>query len=546
MNPTKPFALLFITLFVMISCSRTSNYQYEELEMLIETQPKVGLDSVCHLIKNDDGKDKYTSNKLALLKYMAEIKCKTEHKSDSTIIELANYFEENGSNADKMKSHFCLGTTYADMEQFPQAIIHYNEAVSIGESKDISKYDSICLANTYYKLGMKMGAVKQNKLYLDNAKKTQAIKKELGIEDILSIQNLANAYHYNNIIDSAEFYFKNNAMNIICNKSIRDYTEEIGEQLYFFSTIKNEEMANMCLHQLQKTNIDSLSCDVLSYIVQYYIHIKLNTDSCLYYNKLAYEKEKEYDGKSNKARNLSILYAYLKDYENSSKYAYLSFTYSDTAEIKYKLSETAAAQSQYQSKELDKMRSCIHEEEIQRNQYLAYGATAIMTILAILGFSLYIQSKKNNKILAEKEQIESDKKKIEEKHQQLQEVMDADNKLRAESAKDISAVIALLNSIADDGRVALTEDNWDDIFMAVDKLYPNFRSHVISYYPVIENKDLIIIYLVMLGMKQADVARLFNNARSVVHRKFHRIEEKLGITISDIIDDYKEKELINN
>ncbi len=542
MNPTKPFALIFIALFVMISCSKTSNYQYEELEMLIETQPQVGLDSVCHLIKNDDGKDKYISNKLALLKYIAEIKCKTEHKSDSTIIEIANYFEENGSDADKMKSHFCLGATYFCMENLPQAITHYNEAVSIGLSNTISKYDSICLANTYYKLGLTIDNTNQHSLYLQYAKEALEIKQKLGTDDLMDYQNMANAYFINNINDSAEFYFKKCAMEIICNNTTKENINEIGEQLYFFSKTSNQEMAKMCLSQLKKEHIDSIPASTLSKIVYYFIHIELNTDSCIFYNKLALEREDEILGKASKAKNLSILYAYIKDYENSSKYAYLSFTYSDTAEIKYKLSETAAAQSQYQSKELDKMRSSIHEEEVRRNQYLAYGATAIMTILAILGFSLYIQSKKKNRIMAEKEQIESDKKEIEERHQQLQEVMDADNKLRAESAKDISAVIAHLNTIADDGRMALTEDIWDDIFTAVDKLYPNFRNHVISYYPVIENKDLIIIYLVMLGMKQADVARLFNNARSVVHRKFHRIEEKLGSSISDIIDDYKKKE----
>lgn len=231
--------------------------------------------------------------------------------------------------------------------------------------------------------------------------------------------------------------------------------------------------------------------------------------------------------------------------KNTTKYAYNCFLYEDSTQIKYKKFESASIQSQLQSQELDRMRKSLHEEEVLRNQYLVYGASAILIILTILGLSFFIQRRNKKIILAEKEKIESDKKDIEERHMHLQEKVEADNKLRAESAKDISSVIAHLNAVANDGRNSLTEDMYDDIFNAVDKLYPDFRNHVISYYPVIENKELVIIYLVMLGMKQADVARLFNNARSVVHRKFHRIDEKLGITISELIETYKKTEQHN-
>jgi len=540
-NLTKNLALLIFTVITIFSCTKTQNEDYEQLKNLLVTSPKTGLDSVCSLINNNKDDNEQKRKTLELLKFEAEIMCNIKHNSDSTIKELSQFFDGNGTIGEMIESHYCVGVTYADMHNYPQAITHFNQAISIGESNNIKRTDSIFLAYTHSKLGKMNESIDLHSLSLQHTKKALIIKQNLGLDDIESYQDIANAYYANNMNDSAEYYYKKCTMDIVCNNSAKENIEAIGDQLYFFARTSNEKMAKICLNQIKSIDNDSLPTDVLSKIVQYYVFIELNTDSCVYYNTLSYEKEKEYDGKANKAKNLSILYAYLKDYENATNYAYKSFLYDDSAQTNYKIAETAAAQSQYQSQELERMRDSLHEEEILRNQYLAYGTSATMTILAILGFSLYIQGRRKNLILAEKEKIESDKKDIEERHMHLQETVEADNKLRAESAKDISSVIAHLNAVANDGRNSLTEDMYDDIFNAVDKLYPGFRNHVISYYPVIENKELVIIYLVMLGMKQANVARLFNNARSVVHRKFHRIDEKLGITISEMIDEYKKK-----
>ena len=184
------------------------------------------------------------------------------------------------------------------------------------------------------------------------------------------------------------------------------------------------------------------------------------------------------------------------------------------------------------------MKNALQTEIAKRNEYIVYAMTTMMTILSIICLILYLLNKKKNLYLTEVKKIEEEKTKIAEAHNTLTEIVNADKKLRAESAKDIASVMANINAIANDTKATLTEDQWEDIFIAVDRLYPNFRKHILTYYPAIDNKELIIIYLVMLGQKQADVARLFNNARSVVHRRFHRIDEKLGATIGEVIETY--------
>lgn len=315
LNLTKNFALLFFVVITFISCTKTYNDEYATLSVLIECNPQAALDSVCSLIRKNNEKDEYTRNKFALLKYEAEIKCNIEHNSDSTIKEILSYMTKNGSVGDKIAANYCIGIRYANTKQLPLAMTHLNEVISLSESNPISKPDSICVANAHMRLGRMNANLELYSTALYHTRKALEIKKSLNTDDVLAYQSMANVFYANNKIDSAQILYKKCAMDIVCENTIKDNLKSIGEQLYFFSRTNNAKMAKMSLEQIKTVDIDSLPSEVLSNIVQYYIHIELNTDSCIYYNKLAYDKERDYDLKANKAKNLSILYAYLNDYE---------------------------------------------------------------------------------------------------------------------------------------------------------------------------------------------------------------------------------------
>ena len=529
---------LILCVLLFVSCSQEHKDDYSELNKFIELNPNAGLDSVNTLIKEYKGSDEYTKMKLSLLKYKCEDKCYVLHSSDSTIKSLYEYFETQGTIGDRMETNYYLGSTYRDMHNYPLAITYYNEAVKIGENNPISYTDSMLLANVYSQLSWMNEKASNRSISLDQAKRALHIRQKLSIDDIASYQDVANAYYENNNIDSASTYYIQCAMRIAYENSARDNVKHISEHLQFFSKTMNKKLAKISLEQLQNISVDSLSPHILSCIAVYYSKIDINLDSCIYYCEFAFKKGKDYREKAWNARGLSTYYAKKEDYKKSQEYASYHYLYEDSANEQDLAEETLAAQNQFKTQELDNMKNTLQTEIARRKEYIAYIATATMTILAILSFILYLQTKKNNKYLTEIEKIESEKTKIAEEHNTLTEIVNADKKLRAESAKDIASVMAHINAIANDTKATLTEDLWEDIFLAVDRLHPDFRKHILTYYPAIENKELIIIYLVMLGQKPADVARLFNNARSVVNRKFHRIDDKLGATISEVIEAY--------
>lgn len=139
--------------------------------------------------------------------------------------------------------------------------------------------------------------------------------------------------------------------------------------------------------------------------------------------------------------------------------------------------------------------------------------------------------------MADIERIASEKNKMISDNAILKNKVLVDRQLRVESSVDVSTVIKNLQNIANSQKEKLQPDMWDAIFNAVDKLHPEFRDHLLSYSSDLENKDLILLYLMKLGFKQADIARIIKRNPSVISRKLRRIEKELGATIREVVHD---------
>jgi hypothetical protein len=315
----------------------------------------------------------------------------------------------------------------------------------------------------------------------------------------------------------------------------------IAEELDFFSVNDQPQMAKWTLNMAKTIHQDSISPFLAFTISSYYGFVEYNEDSCLYYAQKAFDKETNPKDKADYAQRISTIYAIRKDYKTAFNYAYRYYLLEDSAKNIDRIDATISAQHSFQAQMLERTRNELQEEKSKKREYIAYGITALMTLLSFFLVSLYLHGKKEKKYLADIEELEAAKSEIEEKHHNLAEIVEADNRLRAENAKDVTSIVARLKAISYDPKECLTEDMWEDVFLAVDKLHPNLRSHILSYYKSIDNKDLILIYLTVLGMNQSDAARLFNNARSVVNRKFLRLNDRLGAPLANVIQEYKDK-----
>lgn len=161
----------------------------------------------------------------------------------------------------------------------------------------------------------------------------------------------------------------------------------------------------------------------------------------------------------------------------------------------------------------------------------------ILLLIYVIFFILHFTNRRDRKMLKELRQMSEERNEVIKDNKDIQDKVKADMKLRAESAKDISEVKTELQGICDDAKRSLQPDMWDDIFNAVDKLHPHFREQLLSYNSELKNKDLVLIYLMKLGFKQADIARIVKRDPSVIWRKFKRIEGLLGVSVDQALRD---------
>ena len=534
--------LFLLTIIISLcSCTEHKTEIYDDINTLLETNPRKGLDKVLLMIKQNKDNSQYTKMKLALLKYKGEDKCDTLHRSDSIIKPIYDFFMNNGSNGEKLEVNYYMGRTYNDLHKYPLAITYYNKAIEIGNNYQIGRTDSMVLANVYSQLSGLYAIISDNKNRVKLSYKALQIRQKLGIDDISSYAPLATAYNFAGKTDSATLLHKQCVLKISCKSNINDYMLYLAEELDFFCVHDETKMAEWTFNLTKSLNQDSIPPFLNYSISSYYAFVHYDKDSCLFYAQKAFDKENDIKNKANYAQRIATIYAMNKDYQTAFNYAYDYFLLEDSAKTLENIEATISAQNSYKNQLIENTKNELEKEQSKIREYIAYGITALMTLLSFFSVSLYLHGKKEKKYLADIEELEAAKSEIEEKHHNLAEIVEADNRLRAESAKDLASIVTRLKAISYDPKECLTEDMWEDVFLAVDKLHPNLRSHILSYYKGIDNKDLILIYLTVLGMNQSDAARLFKNARSVTNRKFLRLNTRLGLPLNDVLKEYEDK-----
>ena len=539
----KVFYWIFFSIccLILLSCTNKRNEVLDELDKLIYTDPTQALAKADSLTSHFAQAGKHDKMLLALLKYKAEDKCYIPHTSDSTINVLYDYFERNGSPHEKLEIYYYMGRTYKDIGDNPQAISWFNQALNIAESNLLSREDSLILpfihsqlAGVYDNIGLCQEPYK-------HIKKSFEMQKRLGIVTIKTYEDVAHCAEAADSIDAATHFYRLCALEIVEKRQIAKYLDLLGEQLGFFTETRNELFAKWIYGILEGIDKDSLPCNTLSTLGEYHEQLTHNTDSALTCYRLALDKEPRMIAKMDIARSIAMLQLKRGEQQDAIQSFLDFFCYGDSAKEELKIEETEAADKNFYAEELAATRQMKKEEDRHKMLVLTFSASICLLLIAIICLVLYLGKKKQLKLLRAQIRTAEERDLLAEKHHELTAFVEADQKMRAENAPEITAVIRKLQETGSTPKEKLLPENWNEVFNAVDAHYPAFRSGLLSLHAELESKDLILLYLVKLGFKQSDIARITKTTRSTVCRKFTRIESLLGHPIYEVNDAYVEK-----
>ena len=136
----KKLVFIFcVVIAALFGCNgRKMTNQLEAISQIADVNPDSALTA---LAKYESEKQEWSKGDrmyFELVRLKAENKSEVTFKSDSIIKEVVEYFKENGNANEKMLAYYLLGRTYFDMEEAPEALQAYYDAISSADTTSTS------------------------------------------------------------------------------------------------------------------------------------------------------------------------------------------------------------------------------------------------------------------------------------------------------------------------------------------------------------------------------------------------------------------------
>ena len=133
------FIYIGIVIAALSGCNgRKMTNQLEAISQMADVNPDSALTALAKYEGEKQEWSKGDKMHFELVRLKAENKSEVTFKSDSIIKEVVEYFKENGTPNEKMLAYYLLGRTYFDMEEAPEALQAYYDAISSADTTSTS------------------------------------------------------------------------------------------------------------------------------------------------------------------------------------------------------------------------------------------------------------------------------------------------------------------------------------------------------------------------------------------------------------------------
>lgn len=534
-------------------------------ECIIE-HPDSALAYLSSLEKEIKGEPKETQMYYYLLTIKAKDKLYIYHTSDSLIKVITQFYEDYGNNDKLMEAYYYMGSVYRDMNDAPRALKAFQDAIDVG--KDSKRYD--LLAQTYGQMATLFayqGLYDESLKFSKHALDLYSCLKDQ-VKTAITIRNIARIYYAQEKQDSALYYYR--------------------EAYEYVSKTNDQQIANSLLSELGCVYSDIGKIDSAKRMLQKAIKEKFDIENAILNLGILYKRTGELDSAQHylnqivkstdiyKQRHayihLSQIEAEKKNYQIALEYAYQFIKLRDSINNITQTEAISKIQAlynyQHTEKENNELKLANENKRVQVYRLLF----VIMMLITISLFSIvYIKKKKQRVIEKERElrrikeeqyaqsieRIENNKKEITKLEMLLHKAEENDfvNKRIIQSQKEQlehinhqviairkeqsllestfeqSQIYLLFHKAGKNANIKITENEWTELQMAIDKTYHDFTNRLYALYPQLSLLELRICYLIKISMQVKEIAKLVNRskpaisiARTRLYKKFHGTE----------------------
>lgn len=535
-----PFLLLCTTFFSCRDGGRTESL-LRTADSLMEEHP----DSALTILRRDSleicrsGKDYRLW--YALSRTEADDKCYILHVSDSTIRAAANYYNNHGSDFQRVRANYLLGRVYCDMHLYGHALTSFNKAITVESENDsaINRYKarSATWAGYVYEVkGLHKDALRYNKLAYGYAKQAGA-----QVTEVYSLRDIGRSYRDLNRNDIAIHYYQKAAKKAktIDDANLYNMVMEELAGIYIEEGRLDEAYAALNTQFLATTDKDISSH---YYIWAMYFEKRGQLDSAVAYNKRGMNYS-DVSIKRDVSLDLARLLMKQGKHNEAIKYYEQYSVYSDSVTAS-ELNETSDMLSQVE-KNIDIER---------KNTILAETKTNLTILLSVIIFTVIVvslilikhysnvrkrireQQERANNYLSQLQETGMQKmKRNEERIAQLETELSVSNEKLTEIRKSLmrneAEMLAkqnehmlfkekhrelLIADLADTDvyklyhtpNVVPSSADYHRLVEALNKAYNNFTKRLKEFYPDINDNEVWICCMVKAGLSSKEICNI--------------------------------------
>ena len=535
-----PFLLLCTTFFSCRDGGRIESI-LRTTDSLMEEHP----DSALSILRRDSleicrsGKDYRLW--YALSRTEADDKCYILHVSDSTIRAAANYYNNHGSDFQRVRANYLLGRVYCDMHLYGHALTSFNKAIKVESENDsaINRYKarSATWAGYVYEVkGLHKDALRYNKLAYGYAKQAGA-----QVTEVYSLRDIGRSYSYLKQNNTAIPYYRQAAKKAkaIGDANLYNMVMEELAGIYIEEGRLDEAYAALNTKFLATTDKDIASH---YYIWAMYFEKIGQLDSAVAYDKRGM-KYSDVSIKRDVSLDLARLLMKQGKHNEAIKYYEQYSVYSDSVTAS-ELNETSDMLSQVE-KNIDIER---------KNTILAETKTNLTILLSIIIFTVIVvslilikhysnvrkrireQQERANNYLSQLQETGMQKmKRNEERIAQLETELSVSNEKLTEIRKSLmrneAEMLAkqnehmlfkekhrelLIADLADTDVYKLyhtpnavpSSADYHRLVEALNKAYNNFTKRLKEFYPDINDNEVWICCMVKAGLSSKEICNI--------------------------------------
>ena len=398
----KKLNTLFIWILLpilFVSC--TGNKAYDKLLIKADSIMNIDDDSaevairMMQSIKPELSQfSKSQKKRYELLYHKAMNKAYIDFTSDSTMLEVVDYYEQHGSANEKMLAYYILGCVYRDMHEAPMALEYYNKATELADTtaKDCD-YATLC--RIYSQMGFlfaKQHLPHQELASLDKAVKYAYLAKDT-LNAIRYYQNKQAIYANQNKLDSA-IIINNQAAKLFKQiGALKEANIAFGCNFEYYLKKKMLKEAEEAFKAYLSTNYHGNDNwkDAYAYILyergSYYLAVgKMDSAySCL---KQSFEQSKSFSNLAASTRGLAQYYAKTSNPVLAAKYALLSSAYNDSDLIATRQGQLQQVQAMYN---YNRNKDIAYKAQLKAEQRMSiiYIVIICAILLFIVSISIY-------------------------------------------------------------------------------------------------------------------------------------------------------------